>query len=1768
MAFQLALDALNSTSHRDSSLHPVLESVHDSLKHSLTTFPWSVSPDQLPFLLKAGVPVSGLSTLPHPHPVHKTLETNLLFNHWSFLANEKSSVIFMKPSKFAKLQRKNPNFQELCNYRVTPTDSVRYPSTTPTLPSHPTVFMHDALMYMNPEQILHLFLQAPALTRFFCSLVVPPESHFTNLSLHPSLYQYQLVKDTLHYTPERHHAGSYNQPIAALNWLKISSIQHPKLQLSVTILESWGPLHSILIQRGLPLPPPTNFSLLPLPHRDPHLPATVDQVSFQIPDCLELPEATFLHQPLRDRLVPTTVYNALFTYTRAVRTLRTSDPAGFVRSHSNKPEHSWVTPSAWDNLQTFALLNCPIRPNVCYLFFQNPLEKIKLYFQQHWRRIGALAAPSLFFLTLLPRFLQLSLPLPKVKCISAFRKHHNLPPHPLHQLLSLLPKTWQRSLSAFPFIHPFLPKPAPYLPRFQLSSTSIPISPSPTLALFAFLVPELAFLVSHITGTVSLQAQHDTYHHHLHPPQFHLTWARQAYMTTSTTTFLPFHPLRSLPQDPSSPPLPPFPSTPRPPLTPEDPMPLPPSPALHVDQPISAPPAEPYAAEASERKQTPLSPTSSASTPSLPAPPPSKSLPQDVNESVSLDVVNQLFPSSATPDSNNLPPPPLMSDATATGPVLPFSSLHPRNYHTLTASFPTRLRVSPPSNLPLPSKKCLLTALSEVSHIPETRLWLALQELLPESLLQNSEVSTYGLSTDLLAPIGHYFNLQFTVISDSKTLQFGVSDSPTTLVLHHTSGPPAHYSSPPKLLGSSPPIKFRKPSTFAEVCLSFTFNGNYLPISSTHFFSASQAYAKNLSSNMKNGFDGILSSIDVSTKHAPGSSPREKIIALDHLIDVQKKKTVELIHIAGFAGCGKTRPLQSLLSLPEFKHFRVSCPTTELRNEWKSDMRLPASESFRFNTWESSLLKHSQILVIDEIYKMPRGYLDLSIFADPSLRFVIILGDPLQGEYHSSSPHSSNHTLPPESRRLLPFIDHYCFWTYRVPRPLAELFDVSSFNSLDVPFSAVVSVSSSYSPGTHNLVNSIATANAVNQLGFPATTISSSQGSTYNNYVTILLDKHSRLLSPSHALVALTRSLWGVKFLGDLQSLSGTNNSNDMFSRALNKQRINLFTSFPEIFHLLPLLRSPIKSRGPRLLGSHSSLTYKSRVSLPPHVPVTYDADVIHTSTHMLGDALDARPETLHLPPTRLVLHSDLSNCSISNPNPSDDLFDPRTPHTPVYPGETFENLAAFFLPAHDPDLKEILFQDLKSNQFPWLHQPFHLSCQPSSLIAARHSPAKDPTLLPASISKRLRFRPSKSPHVFSSNDVILGHLLYQSWCDLYSRHPHHSVDFNAELFADCIAINDFAQLSNKTRSAIVANQSRSDPDWRHSAVRIFAKSQHKVNDGSIFGSWKACQTLALMHDFVILSLGPVKKYQRFFDTRERPSHIYTHCGKTPSDLSKWCSAHLSSKVKLANDYTAFDQSQHGESVIFESLKMKRLSIPSSLIQLHIHLKTNVSTQFGPLTCMRLTGEPGTYDDNTDYNLAVLNAQYDLRFTPVLASGDDSLLDSIPPERPSWPTFRKLLHLKFKREVSPHALFCGYYVGPKGAIRNPLALFAKLMIAIDDQTVPDKMLSYISEFSIGHLLGDDLWSLLPDHLHPFQSACFDFFCRNAKPFEKALLSSSEIPSQHLAKLTQSSKWLSQTAVSSLPLRLLKQLLPKLQNSDFHFDPKVSLLESELLHSFQ
>nr|CAH2618720.1 polyprotein [Bloodroot marafivirus]CAJ0557116.1 polyprotein [Bloodroot marafivirus] len=1831
MAFQSILDSLSSTIHRDTISNPILESQIDPFRQSIHAFPYRIPTTAINFFLNNGIAISGFGSRPHPHPIHKTLELNLLQTVWPSQATTPSTVMFMKESKFRKLQNRNAQFTTLLNYQVTARDSARYTSTSLDLPSTSTCFMHDAIMYFEPAQIVDLFLRSPTLEKLFASAIIPPESSFsTNFSFHPNIYRFSVSDGKLHYYLESNQAHSYTQPASAIQWLRTTKIIHPSVTLTISILDSFGPLHNILIQRGEPPVSPDH-----------------DQISFHHPDAILLPAPNDIQQNFAHRLVPTSVYHALFTYVRAVRTLRITDPAGFIRTQSNKPEHAWVHSAAWDNLQQFAVLTAPYRPINHYFLFRSPLARCLHFIKTHHFRLLQASSLVASASILSGCFAASRLFISRISTLTLFRFRLIAPPSTLSQrILQPILSTTSAIRKAIPFLPPLekgpffsltlTPRPStlfrlPLPPTLQkilpTSWVSTPHVPTSFIIASTCLasIPLLLLSYRWLSGPDSPQSIHDEYIRYFHPSPFQFTVARSPIVVSNSVPFLPNlrPPSESTGSTPAinypPPPVesPPAENHPEPQNAPNEP-PQPPITAPHAPENSDAPPANP--SHPTQSISAPITPIPFA----IPEPQTRADSPPPIENRVfglnnpdhpptppdSPPPAEPLEPRELAPDRlgtfpTSLPPvpedpvhsSPLENDPSATGPIVLFAQISPLPFLNQSGNFLTRRRShwTPPLPAYPTNTDCLLRAVSQAISVPTQTLWNDLCHILPDSLLTDPAILSIGLTTDHLTALASIHMFSCTVHAEQGACEYGIENAPNHFHIIHTTNP-LHFAFSPGPPSQRITTPISGAASLHKPLLNFRFNDQYLPFSTIHRYQADPRRAKNLVSNMKNGFDGVLAQIDPSHP----SKGREAILALDQSCDVAPSdRTVDAIHLSGFAGCGKTRPVAALLKRKDFSNYRIAVPTTELRAEWKTLLNLPGSQTWRVSTWESALLKNASILVIDEIYKLPRGYLDLALIADPTIRLVIILGDPLQGEYHSTSSSSTNHHLSPEPQHLLPLIDMYCLWSHRMPQNVANFFGVRSFNP-QPGFSAFTRQINLNAPV---LACSANTAKTLQQCGYHAITIASSQGSTYQKPLTILLDRNCNLLSPHHTLVALTRSKTGIFFSGDLSILSAANH-NPMLAHFSSKQPISLAHTFPGVFSKLPCVTSPLTSRrtvlraGSSEGGSHvlipanlapiqnlpsfKTLPFNNK-SVPAHQkqiqafirtanPVNtsicnpdFQGDVLLRSRILLGDGESNLPQisTHFLPPSRLPLHFDVPSAAPSSTPIETPHFTPA-PFEPVYPGADFLTMAATFMPATDPTTKEILFRDQSSNQFPFLDHPNLLAPQPLSLLAPVHNSKHDPTLLPASISKRLRFRSSPHPYAITPQDTLLGTLLFQAHCRAYRRNPNITIPFNPAMFIECINLNEYAQLTSKTQKVIMANAFRSDPDWRWTSVRIFSKTQHKVNEGSIFGPWKACQTLALMHDALILILGPVKKYQRLIDNSDRPPHIYIHAGHTPHELSTWCQQFMTSSHHVANDYTSFDQSQHGEAVVFEALKMSRVSIPQNLIDLHCTIKTSIETQFGPLTCMRLTGEPGTYDDNTDYNLAVIHLQYHISSQPILVSGDDSLIDSIPPTQSSWPTIEPLLNLKFKTEISRYGLFCGYFVGPEGACRSPLALFAKLAIAFDDGSHYEKLPSYITEFSVGHALGDLMWNLFPADQVLYQSANFDYFCRFASRSQKVLLRLGEPDPFSFDSIAQHLKHASY-ALFSLMTSSARAAYIKLK-SRIHFpsNPEIDRIQRELL----
>nr|WBM81659.1 MAG: replication polyprotein [Myotis brandtii tymo-like virus 1] len=1739
MAYQNFFDNLTNTVHRDTVANPIVEAYIRPFRKSLNQFPWAVTPSLLTHINRLGISATSFGTLPHPHPFHKIIETHLLENHWSFLARHSSTVMYMKPSKFEKLQEINHHFAFLMNYRHTPKDITRYPESKPFYPKTQSAFMHDALMYFTPGQIYDLFLKSPVLDNLYCSLVVPAETKYRLPSLYPAIYNLIYNGTNLTYTLEGNSSGEYEQPISAVDWLSTSVIKGPDFDLTVVLLESWYSIHSLLITRT-------------------SKPAQTIR-TFNTPPAIKLPGPT-VQLPLSSLLVPVEVYKQLFNYVRAVRTLRQTDPAGFVRTQASKPEYSWVSSSAWDELSNFALATANQRPSRDYKPYHSRWDSIKEtlnnWFLRQSPKFKILVSLSTILVThcttigfrvskyvfgpMTYRFVAFSELQPPIK---------NLPPF----LLALVPKFVLRRYTT----QSILQLPPRHFFEFHFHRPLFDYglkNPTRSTVLVGGSLFALYSLIKWLLAPPTELQLSDQYLSFFHPQPWILSFQTRPIVVQPISFFPIGASISSAPDstyssahsesnsddpnstDSSS-------SETIEEVTEQEPL----STAREDNTSSPTPSPEPFNEPSADVPQT--------SGNALTASPNESTAPTDPEPPRPLLRNNELVVGESAPCREPRPdnPNPLAIDPTACGPIGSFRSLHGYNMPAGQGEFLTRRRASPaiPS---YPEADCLLVSLEQCIGIGRHQLWNTLCTTFPDSQLVSENERRGGLTTDHLTALAWAHNFRTNVQSQYGAFVIG-PESNLHGTITHTNGSPGHWSTEPLPLRGA----FTKSSPFQMPALDFKDKeGNQLAFRFVHWYSPSRGRAKNLSSNMKNEFDGILSAL---FKANPNFDP-QFFHRLDARTDFAFNRSVQMIHISGFPGCGKSYPVSQLLATKPFAgNFRVAVPTTTLRDEWKHMLNLRSTEKWRVGTWESSLTKSSRVLVIDEIYKLPNGYIDLCLIADPSIEFVIALGDPTQASYKSTHPESTNHLITSEVDHLSPYRDFYCFWTHRLPICIAEKFGVRTTNT----YRGSISHHSNVNPRLQMMVASIPSANIFNGNCIRTTTFAAAQGVTHNGHSQIFVDKNVQALHPSVAFVALTRSRRGLIFTGHHQMLK-IRGSCPLFEAFYFKERVDFSTVFAKELTGAMFIREPIKNRdliplrGASVRAwSNLDKRYHRMTNFkfdPAHVraPRTpsskplksdYKDDIILEAEPVndLGDPVVPHISTHFVPETRRPLHQDLptalhSPVTITQPHQTVDSIEP------VYPGFDYELLMQNLVPTHDPSDREIYFKGERSNQFPWMDNDFELGSQPPTLIAPIHDIKNDPHLLLASIEKRLRFRPSDRPYQISPSDEATGHMLYHSLCRAYHRKPTDAIPFNPVLFSECININEYHQLSSKTQAVIMANAARSDPDWRWTAVRIFSKTQHKVNEGSFFGNWKACQTLALMHDAIVLLFGPIKKYQRLFDEKDRPSNLFVYGGHTPFELSKHCQEHLTPDTEtVCNDYTAFDQSQTGEAVVLERLKMKRLNIPDHLIEKHIEIKTNIVSQFGPLTCMRLTGEPGTYDDNTDYNIAVIYTEYNIKKETVYVSGDDSTISPVPRTRPHWNKAKNNLKVTFKKEFTNYPLFCGYYLGSVGAVRAPRPLFCKLAIAIADKTLSDKLASYLAEFVVGHSLGDALWNVLPLEQVEYQSACFDFFCRNCSKEQKLSMKIGEVPEETITSLLSTGvKWLARPLFAFLSRHSRFQLL--------------------------
>lgn len=369
------------------------------------------------------------------------------------------------------------------------------------------------------------------------------------------------------------------------------------------------------------------------------------------------------------------------------------------------------------------------------------------------------------------------------------------------------------------------------------------------------------------------------------------------------------------------------------------------------------------------------------------------------------------------------------------------------------------------------------------------------------------------------------------------------------------------------------------------------------------------------------------------------------------------------------------------------------------------------------------------------------------------------------------------------------------------------------------------------------------------------------------------------------------------------------------------------------------------------------------------------------------------------------------------------------------------------------------------------------------------HQQAKDEALLWATIEARLVLSNPKANWQEYLEKKPIGDVLFEFYKSAMNL-PKDRIPFEPQLWESCIHEVQRTYLA-KPENMLKNGQARQSPDYDPNVISLFLKSQW-VKKMEKLGALKIKpgQTIASFHQATVMLFGTMARYMRRMREVFQPKNIAINCEMTPEQLSDWAVGATGQwkfqGPSLANDFTAFDQSQDGAMLQFEILKAKHHSIPEDILDAYLHIKTNSKIFMGTLAIMRLTGEGPTFDANTECNIAFTHAKFQIpKDAAQLYAGDDSAIDGNPPVRASFKMIEQKLKLRSKpvvalQEKGDWAEFCGFRITPKGLIKDPKKLHASFILEKKKGNVKNVLRSYELDLALAYQHKDELHELLSE----------------------------------------------------------------------------------------
>jgi len=1054
-----------------------------------------------------------------------------------------------------------------------------------------------------------------------------------------------------------------------------------------------------------------------------------------------------------------------------------------------------------------------------------------------------------------------------------------------------------------------------------------------------------------------------------------------------------------------------------------------------------------------------------------------------------------------------------------------------------------------PGPMPYPEFDCLLRALEEVTHTQRTVLWGILTRNTNPSGLKQAYLGL-GLSTyhahilGLALQISIYIHYPLGNSSGPKLVGWNPNQSPSLsvgIVWTPTKGAGGHFSA---MIGKLPELA-HLPHKYGTLDVQHVFGSGLFEADEVSSFSwpsvfstvpdfswstytpnreAAKAFwnaykAEEVGLAFKKGF------LDLETS-TPGQITRSLETASLHPIQVAV--------VEGLPGSGKSRPIIERIRA-NITHvfpgsFCFGFPRVFLRKETVA--KFPAirkNQKDAFRTWEHALATDARFAIFDEFGLFPPGYFDFFILHKTDLSHMILLGDRLQGAWSPESEHArASSTLlehPSCLDQFCKFSTYYRYYSYRIPHRIAACFNITSHSNEmgDVRFSY-------YMPHQAErkipvLCPSDTVKGAYVRDGYAAFTYTEVQGAEWDEVVVKI--NNATLLSCSNQSIftAVTRAkkiLWIQSDLlpADLPRISQHPILGPLLGQTLP---VSVLSVFPSKFYPSPILvLSPNVSHlyGSGLVERTSQALCTWSNQRLDYLPACFraNAPVIMEFYESESDDRDGKPAEDHL-------STHLPSCC----NPLD-----------------FAELEPV-LPRED---RELVYHDTLSRQFYEMTREGSLPYEAN--FFPKQTASQDPTLFASAIKTRFNYAtPDENRREFDQKSW-LGPILFSHWRK-YLQLPEEDIEFDetAMLWA---TIQTVAVKLNKPISTIWNNIDRSEPEWPRNYMEAFVKSQSKAkaetgarnfrleedDDASINKPLaKPGQPLVTSPDVNVFDFGPWTRYMRAILYRLMRANVYIHGGRTLHDLDSFSKKYSTPGIASTCDFTKYDMSCRAETLSFELCIFSYFSLDITfpdLTELYFFIKTEMFTQLGTSAIMRFTGEFGTYDFNTWYNIAYMSFRYDLqsRSTNSLGaafSGDDSILFYRIIERPDWMFWSKYFALEGKLFITDAKDFCGWWLLPCGAVRNPILLSLKILYHQSRGSLDRCLDSYFLEALYAYNLGDSLYDHCPSLALEAQSWVINFCFKH----------SNLVP--HLVLISGTRSY-DLSDLSALPARLLKQLMPR------------------------